>query len=167
MPSADARADETKVIVHPVVEADTAVARVAARLTGEFYFRTTALISEASGGDLMAGLIHRAIITGNTSHFNNDPSRPAQYTALDDPIPDELRRPISVLALSNSLGFAYETTRRVVNKLVKSGVCVRRKGGVVAVGGDITEGPEFQQALRANMANIRRFLAALKAAGVA
>jgi hypothetical protein len=165
MPPVDARADKDKVTVHPVVEADTAVARIAARLTGEFYFRTTALISEASGGDLMMGLIHRAIITGNTSHFDNDLSRPHQYTGLNDPIPDEFRRPISVLAVADSLGFPYETTRRCVNKLVKSGICVRRKGGVVAVGGVITEGPDFERALRANMANIRRFLAALKLVG--
>jgi hypothetical protein len=166
MPPADARASKDKVTVHPLVEADTAVARVAARLTAEFYFRITALISEAAGGDLMTGLIHRAIITANTSHFDSDPSRPYQHCALEDPIPDDLRRPISVLAVANSLGLPYETTRRCVNKLVKSGVCVRKKGGVVAVGGTVTEGPDFHRALRANMANIRRFQAALKRAGV-
>jgi hypothetical protein len=148
------------------MEADAAVARIAARLTGEFFFRTATLIVEASDGDLMAGLIHRAIIMANTSHFDRDPSKPSQYASLDDPIPDELRRPISVLAVANSLGLPYETTRRCVNKLVKTGRCVRRKGGVVAIGGPITEGPAFQRALKTNMANIRRFQSALKRAGV-
>jgi hypothetical protein len=53
-----------------------------------------------------------------------------------------------------------------VNSLLKAGLCVRKKGGVVAVGGAITEGPQFRRSLLANMANIRPFHAALKLAGI-
>jgi hypothetical protein len=166
MPPADTRAtDESKVFVHPVAEADAAVARIAARLTAEFFFRTAVMIGDAANGNLMSGLVLRAVVIGNTSHFDNDPKRPPQYAALDDRAPDELRRPTSVAAVASSLGLPYETARRHVNKLVKDGLCVRTKGGVVALGA-VNEGPAFEQALRANMANIRRFHAALKAAGV-
>jgi hypothetical protein len=168
MPPADPRSpsNKDKAAVHSIAEADAALARIAARLSSDFFFRTAALVSELADGDLMEGLILRSIIAGNTNHLDSDPRQPRQYTSLDDPIPDELRRPISVLAVASGLGLPYETTRRYVNRLLKAGLCVRKKGGVVAVGGTVAEGPAFRRSLLANMANIRRFHAALKLAGI-
>jgi hypothetical protein len=78
MPPPDTRAPpvEDKVVVHPVAEADATVARIAARLSSEFFFRAAALISELADGDLMEGLILRSIIAANTNHFDGRANLP-------------------------------------------------------------------------------------------
>ncbi|MGQ0583440.1 MAG: hypothetical protein ACT4O6_15995 [Reyranella sp.] len=79
-------------------------------------------------GDLVRALVFTAIWTGNVKHVTN--ADPAILRAI---LPDEMRRPISVLAVSNSLRLPYETVRRHANDLLKGGFCVRvgRKGLVV------------------------------------
>jgi hypothetical protein len=171
MPSADppksnlAAPDRDRVAVHPVAAADAATGRIASRLTAEFFLRTAQLVSQRAGGDMIKALILRAIIAGNISHIDHDPANPSQFAAIDDVPPDELRRPISVLAVAGSLGLPYETTRRCVNNLVRDGLCIRVKGGVIAPAAKHTE-PEDYQAIRTNMANLRRLFSGLKQAGV-
>jgi hypothetical protein len=160
-----AASDRDQVAVHPVAAADAAVGRIASRLTVEFFLRTTRLVSEMAGGDIVRALILRAIIAGNISHIDHDPANPPRYTAIDDVPPDELRRPVSVLAVAGSLGLPYETTRRCVNKLVKEGLCVRVKGGVIAPAAKHIQ-PVDHRAIRTNMANLRRLFSGLKQAGV-
>jgi hypothetical protein len=164
-PTTTAPAAAHQVSAHPVLEADMAVGRIASRLTTEFFLRTAHLISGLSGGDLMEGLILRAIIVGNISHVDHDPKNPGRFASVDDIPPDELRRPMSVLAIANSLGLPYETTRRYANRLVKEGQCVRVKGGLIARAAD-HQTPQDTQGILANMANLRRLHAALKLAGV-
>jgi hypothetical protein len=163
--AANATPDRDQVAVHPVAAADAAVGRIAARVTAEFFLRTAQLVGQRTGGDLIKALILRAIIAGNISHIDHDPANPGQFAAIDDVPPDELRRPISVLAVAGSLGLPYETTRRCVNKLVTEGLCIRVKGGVIAPATKHIE-PEDLQGIRTNMANLRRLFAALKQAGV-
>jgi hypothetical protein len=150
---------------HPVIEADWEKGRAASRLTVEFFLRTATLISGLSGGDLMEGLILRAIIAGNINHVDRDPKNPGRFASVDDIPPDELRRPISVLAIASSLGLPYETTRRYANKLLKKGHCVRAKGGLVAPAASHDE-PADHAAILANVANLRRLVTALKQAGI-
>jgi DeoR/GlpR family transcriptional regulator of sugar metabolism len=63
------------------------------------------------------------------------------------------------------MGLPFETTRRHVNKLVQAGRCVRVRGGVI-VPTQVLQHPKTNEATLANVTNVRRFLRALKAAGV-
>jgi DeoR/GlpR family transcriptional regulator of sugar metabolism len=79
--------------------------------------------------------------------------------------PDEVRRPISVLAVANSLGLPYETVRRYVTKLIRLGRCGRVKGGIIALASGLRR-PIDDETMVLNVANARRFCRALKRAGV-
>jgi hypothetical protein len=79
-------------------------------------------------GDLMTGLVFTAIRAANVKHITN--TAPG---ANRDILPDSDRRPVSMMAISNSMMFPYETIRRHSAKLMKQGKCVRvgRNGLVV------------------------------------
>lgn len=162
---APAAAEPSQIAVHPVVAADAALARVAARVSTLYFLRFAKLISDQSGGDLLEGLIMHGIMAGNIGYFDEDPDNAGQYTSLDDVPPDSVRRPISVLAVAGSLGIPYETVRRHVSRLVKAGRCVRVKGGVLAPAAVIKR-PGTDADILSNMANLRRLYRALKRAGV-
>jgi hypothetical protein len=153
------------VAVHPVVVADAALGRVVARLSTEYVLRSAKLLSELTNGDLVAGLVLHVIITGNINYIDNDPKTAGRYASIEDIAPDEARRPISVLSVAGSLGLPYETTRRCVSKLIKAGLCIRVRGGVIAPSA-VMEDPRDNQAILANMANVRRFCRALKRVGM-
>jgi hypothetical protein len=145
--------------------ADRAKARVVDRLATEHFLRTARRLSDQAGGNLFRGLALRAIVAANVGHIDQQPETSARYAALNQAPPDELRRPVSVLAIAGSLGLPYETTRRHVAALIREGACVRVKGGIVASPARLI-GPEAEQAMLANLVNVRRFARALKRAGV-
>ena len=74
----------------------------------------------AFDGDLMSGLVFTAIRTANVKHITNE--APA---ANRDILPDADRRPVSILAISNSMALPYESIRRHTRKLIEQGKCVR------------------------------------------
>ncbi|TAJ97281.1 MAG: hypothetical protein EPO10_04055 [Reyranella sp.] len=80
------------------------------------------------GGDLMTGLVFTAIRAANVKHITN--TAPG---ANRDILPDSDRRPVSMMAISNSMMLPYETVRRHTAQLMKQGKCVRvsRSGLVV------------------------------------
>ncbi|MBX9942766.1 MAG: hypothetical protein K2Y40_01690 [Reyranella sp.] len=86
------------------------------------------MLGEMWHGDLLRGLVFTAIWTANVKHVVNT-ARAAHQTIL----PDELRRPVSILAIAHSLRLPYETVRRHALALEKSGICHRigRQGLVV------------------------------------
>jgi len=73
-------------------------------------------------GDLMSGLVFTAIRAANTKHITN-----TVPGANKDLLPDSDRRPVSMMAISNSLRLPYETVRRHAAKLIRQGMC-RRAG---------------------------------------
>lgn len=79
-------------------------------------------------GDLMTGLVFTAIRAANVKHITN--TAPG---ANRDILPDSDRRPVSMMAISNSMMLPYETVRRHTAKLIEQGKCVRvgRSGLVV------------------------------------
>lgn len=79
-------------------------------------------------GDLLRALVFTAIWTANVKHVTN--TAPAVSQTI---LPDELRLPVSILAISNSLRLPYETVRRHAQALEKAGICHRvgRQGLVV------------------------------------
>jgi hypothetical protein len=145
--------------------ADRAKARVVDRLATEHFLRSARGLSDQTGRDLFKGLILRAILAANIGHIDQQPETSARYAALDQIPPDELLRPVSVLAIAGSLGLPYETTRRYVGALIAEGACARVRGGIVASPTTLV-GPDAEQAMLANLANVRRLVRALKRAGV-
>lgn len=141
------------------------MAGVAARISGGYILRTYQLMAQETDGDLILSLIFRAIIAANVDHLDKNLAAGPQYCGADDLPPDNLRRPVSVLAIADSLGLSYETVRRHVLKLMDSGRCVRVKGGVV-VPVSALRGEDHQRTMQVNLTNLRRLFRSLKLAGV-
>ena len=146
------------------VAAETAGARVAARLSSDYVLRSLLLLAGRYDGELMTGVVSLAIIAANTAHLEQAAGTP-QYPDLGEIPPDDLRKPISVLALAGSLGLPFETTRRHVNRLRKAGRCVRVKGGVI-VPAESLRNFDNDAALVANLTNLRRLFRSLAKAGL-
>ena len=70
--------------------------------------------------NIVTGLVFNAIWTANIKHITN-----TDMVSVRAIIPDSERKPVSVLAVANSLRVPYETTRRHANDLVRRGACVR------------------------------------------
>jgi len=144
---------------------NAAGARAAVRLSDQYFLRCVRLISELADGELLTAIVFRAIVAGNIGYLDQDPAAAAKYSEIGTVPPDDLRRPLSVLALAGSLGLPYETTRRHVQKLVEAGNCRMEKRGVVAPASAL-EGPQQEEAMLANLVNLRRLYRGLLAAGV-
>jgi hypothetical protein len=153
-----------QVVIHPLTAADAAVSRLASRLSTQHFLRSAEMVREHAGADLVTGVVLRVITAGNIGYLDQDPDTFGQFASLEDVPPDDVRRPVSISAVAGSLGLSYETARRHVSKLVKAGLCVRVKGGVIAPSAKI-RGPWEHQAMLANMASLRRLYRALKRAG--
>lgn len=138
-------------------------ARLVARLSSQYLLRALKLVAEAYDGEILTAIVAQSIVAANTAHLDARDGQGASYAGR--PPPDELRKPVSVLAIAGSLGLPFETTRRHVNKLVAAGRCVRVKGGVI-VPASVLDHPRSAKAAETNLAYVRRFLRELKAAGV-
>jgi hypothetical protein len=137
--------------------------RLVARLSADYMLRSLKMIGELAQGELLTGLVNLALVQANVGHLDRMGSG---FNSLDSIPPDEVRRPVSVLALSASLGLPYETTRRHVAKMVETGQCLRVKGGVIAPTAAVDD-PRRAEMLEQNLINLRRLYRNLKAAGVA
>lgn len=140
---------------------DRAIARVATRLSAAYIMRAALLASATSDGDLMLALVLRAILSANVDYLDNPPHNATQFHGLDNDVPDDLKRPVSVLALSSSLELAYETTRRYVKKLIKRGYCVKVRGGVIVTPTALNT-PLDHDGMFQNLANLHRLFKDLK-----
>jgi hypothetical protein len=139
--------------------------RLALRISTEYMLRSIDLMTGVVGGDLVKGLIFIAIVQANTQHIVSDDALSQTYSEAEDKVPDENRRPVSVHALSVSLGIPYETTRRYVNKLLEDGFCVRMRRGLVTPAEVLSSEPMLT-ALRKNFSNLQRLGSALRRNGV-
>jgi hypothetical protein len=144
----------------PIGETDKT--RLVARLSADYLLRSLKMIGELAEGELLTGLVNLALVQANVGHL--DPTG-SGYDSLEDVPPDRVRRPVSVLALSASLGLPYETTRRHVAKMVETGQCQRVKGGVVVPTAAVDD-PRRNLMLGQNLTNLRRLYRNLRAAGV-
>lgn len=78
------------------------------------------MLGDLWNGDLLRGLVFSAIWTANVKHVINTAAAARQAV-----LPDNQRRPVSILAISNSLRLPYETVRRHAIELEKAGICHR------------------------------------------
>jgi hypothetical protein len=103
--------------------------RAISRLAAQYFLRLLDVIKPLHDGDPMKAIIFTAIWSANVSHLRPN----LGFDATDDVPPDEERRPVTISAISQSLGIPFETVRRYVAKLIADGLCVShgRKGVVV------------------------------------
>ena len=89
----------------------------------DHFMDTAALLSRIFQNDYTTMIVFMTILRESVSHLNRD--RGVRPEAVSGVFPDTLRRPISILAISDLANFPYETTRRHVMKLVDTGFCSR------------------------------------------
>jgi hypothetical protein len=143
---------------------DAAVARIISRLSSEYILRAMQLLIEAYG-EIRTGIIVQTIVTANTAHLDTRGGEGWRYCGLDETPPDEVRRPISIARLAESLDLPFETTRRHVQRLIETGVCVRVEGGVI-VPRTVLDQPAAARAALANVGYVRKFVRDVQAAGL-
>lgn len=120
-----------------------------------------------SGGDFEQCLIFATVSAANSGHIDDDPVQAKIYANAT--VPDDLRRPIRMLRISESLGLARETTRVKVGHLVRRGFIIKTPGGLVIPAETTTDGrldPMFD-AYVASVAKAVERMAAVGAAGLA
>jgi hypothetical protein len=145
---------------------DEQMVRAAIRLVANYMLRNVEVVSEAANGDLMAGLIFSAIVQANVRPISNDPKLGKAYGHMDAIPPDELRSPVSVNALAESLKIPYETTRRHVNKLIKLGFCVKLGTRGVIVPASVIASPTMVKGGLQQYSHLMHFLGQLKEIGL-
>jgi len=97
--------------------------RLVTRVVLEFLITLTAAAAKAHDGDFKAMIVFIAIQHANVEHLESDPGRAASY--FGGYPSDDLRRPITAHALSQSVSLPPETCRRYVQRLVAQGYCRR------------------------------------------
>ncbi|MDQ0464464.1 hypothetical protein QO010_002245 [Caulobacter ginsengisoli] len=127
--------------------------QVAARLGGEFFIRGIEIAARAQGGDLLRGIIFTAIAVANSEHLGAGGETSGGAT---EP------RPVSVLAISNSIGVPYETTRRYVNMMVRDGQCVRHGRRGVVIPEEAFLKPGILAAMQETLASFNRLASTLR-----
>jgi len=137
--------------------------RAVNRISSTYFMRSLRLMVEFHGGELLRALIHFAIFTANIAHLDQG-NGPVRYVGLDSPPPDEERRPISILAISDGMGLPFETVRRHVNKLLAEGQCVRVKGGVI-VPKAVVESDRAKKLGRVNLTYVQKMTRDLRRIG--
>jgi hypothetical protein len=144
-------------------EAPHSSMRAAARLAIGFALDLVKL--GGFGRDVVDGLLLAAISQANITQINRNPELQLQYATLDQPPPDELRRPVSVSAIAHSLRLPFETTRRRIGALVELSVVRQAPRGVVIPTGPLNS-PFYRMIAEANYALVRNLYFRLRAIGL-
>jgi DNA-binding Lrp family transcriptional regulator len=142
---------------------DDAVARIVSMLSSEYVLRALQLLADTYG-DIRAGIVAQTIVTANTAHLDAPKGEGWRYAGVNETPPDEVRRPISVARLAESLGLPYETMRGQARRLIDRGVCVRVRGGLI-VPRAVLEQPAAARSALANVGYVRKFMRDLHAVG--
>ena len=145
-----------------VVE-DGAIARIVTRISSQYVL--AALRGLVSGlGDIRDVVIVLTIDSANAAHLDSRTGKGRIYAGVGEPPTDETRKPISIARVAESLGFPFETTRRRVQRLVRSGICVRLGGGVIIPTAILTR-HRITPAI-GNVGEVRKFVRDLQAVGL-
>jgi DNA-binding Lrp family transcriptional regulator len=143
---------------------DAAVARIVTRHSSEYVLRALQLLIEQHG-DIRTGLVAQAINTANTAHLDVLSEEASRVVRPDGVIPDAARRPIGIARLAESAGLPFESTRRIVQRLVDAGDCVRMDRGVIVPSAAV-ELPGVVRAVVANAAYVRKLSRDLETVGL-
>lgn len=106
--------------------------RLVSRLTIDYLLDLLDLVRAGFDGDIVKGVVFLAVTQSNVGHIDRDPQLASQWAELDNPPPDNLRRPVSAGAIARALGLPKETARRKIRQLVVERHCALAPGGVIA-----------------------------------
>jgi DNA-binding Lrp family transcriptional regulator len=135
----------------PVRAANRAISEYMLRVVDEMMLRW---------GDPLPSILLMEMTRANVEA--TDPRR----LAMDAPVPDAFRTPITVLELARRVGLPPETVRRHVAKLEAAGFCRREKGGRLAALEQLGRGGGNRHSLADMHANVQRLMARCAALGV-
>lgn len=91
--------------------------------------RTITATQRADLADLETSVIYIAVACASVSGALRDPAVQARLNA-GEPVPDDMRQPVSRRAIAESTGLPRETVRRKIAVLVEKGFLVEDGGGV-------------------------------------
>lgn len=137
--------------------------RVAARLANGFALDLVKMVG--FGRDVIDGLLIAAISQANVAQISRDPALQRAFATLNCPPHDDLRRPVSISAVANSLSVPFETARRRIQTLVDQGVVLNVGRGVILPQAPLNS-PFYRMAATANYNLIRDLYFRLRAIGL-
>lgn len=137
--------------------------RVAARLANGFALDLVKV--GGFGRDAMDGLLLAAIGQANLAHVTRNPELQRAYATLDQPPPDDLRRPASISGIANSLRIPFETARRRITALVEQDIVRTTTRGVIVPQAS-SSSPLYRRAAVTNYDLVRTLYFRLRAIGV-
>lgn len=137
--------------------------RVAARLANGFALDLVKL--GGFGRDVIDGLLLCAIAQTNVAQVSRSPELQRRYATLDQPPPDDIRRPVSISALANSLRIPFETVRRRISALVDVGVVKTTPKGVIVPTAPLTS-PFYRMGAEAQYNLVRNLYFRLRGIGL-
>jgi DNA-binding Lrp family transcriptional regulator len=137
--------------------------RVAARLANGFALDLVKL--GGFGRDVIDGLLLAAISQANVAQITRSPELQRRYATLDQPPPDEMRRPVSISAIANSLLIPFETVRRRVTALADLGIVKTLPRGVIVPTAPLNS-PFYRIGAEANYGLVRTLYVRLRGIGL-
>lgn len=126
------------------------------RIGGIYIVESARRLAARSDSDLTKILILFAISRANTRSLNDPLDTARRYASLMAIPPDTVRLPISIYGLSRDLGLPYETVRRHVQALKRSGKCAAVNKGLI-VPQTALNTPGAFRAVAANFEATRKF----------
>jgi hypothetical protein len=114
--------------------------------------------------DFHDALILLAVVQANVAPLMRDGEVQRAYASPDAPPPDELRRPVSMNAIAQSLRLPYETVRRRLLRLAAADACEISPHGVIVPTRELAS-PAHTAALFAVWEQIRRLYYRLRDLG--
>ncbi|WP_369061758.1 hypothetical protein ABOZ73_06725 [Caulobacter sp. 73W] len=119
----------------------------------------------ADRSDLVEALAFTTALDANMAPVDRDAELAVLYGRLDKSAPDDLRRPVSINSVAQSLGLPFETVRRRFVALTARGLCISTPNGVIIPNSAVTS-PEYGALQEARYERTRQFFLSLRAAGI-
>jgi DNA-binding Lrp family transcriptional regulator len=141
-------------LIEPLTEQHAALLGRQSRLAVAFLLDLIAI--SRGNSDLLDSLLIATIIQANVEAISRRPEVHAAFAQSDALPPDEMRRPVSVSALANSLKLPFETVRRRVSRLVRQGTYTQVDGGLI-VPAAVLAAPEFYAAALGGFERLRAY----------
>jgi hypothetical protein len=138
--------------------------RAILRVGNEFFLRSVSGMARLLNDDLLMAVVYTAMWTANVKHITSSAAN-VTFGGMDQIPSDEMRRPVSVMALANSLRIPYETARRTVQALSAAGFCRRMGKNGLIVPAEVHGRQDARGVIEAGLPSLLRFMTDLKRAG--
>jgi len=128
-----------------------------------FLLRSIARMTEFVGGDIRKAIVFYAIWMASVNCNASAVTNVRRLCGVDTALPVDVFRPVSVMAISASVNFPYESVRRYVEKLKLQGLCSRAPSGRIRIDGIALEQEQESRALlNSNLDHTLTFLSELR-----